>query len=573
MTFSGIIELKRMALRNLARHKVKTVLSVLAITVSVTMYIVMDGWIAGMTIDSLRNLISYETGAAKLQTKVYFDKLDDKPMYENFSGWERYAAALDQAGYAAAPRFVFGGTLYSMTGSAPVEFHGIDPDRDGQVMRLAESVEFGRFIREGEFAIVLGAVTADKLKTGIPTRPTKFELENEILPMLPEAEQGFARGLYELAEKKKPGAYDKKELELTEGDERYILRRDISAADADKYWALLEEAGRMNLQISTVIDIKAAPESVRKDRYEADLLPVFIAGERALFERVYGYDEVLEAWLLETDDPALLEQVLAAMVRVDYSGAIRHVNQLIPVVLAGMVNAPNPQLNYNTAFMPLDALAGDTGMMLDGEVTELIIRQKNADHSALPGTAESAAAITAAIEAGAGPLPPELAVEDWRGYGKDALAAAAGDNWSTRIMIIILFILSFLGIANTMLLAILERTREIGMIRAQGMTDGQLVFTLMLEAGLVGLIGSAIGVLAGCLITIPMVDPGIDFGNMADALGGDFGYRISAIFRSAWNPPVIVLSGIAATVLSALVAFFPARRAIKMSITESMRFD
>jgi ABC-type lipoprotein release transport system permease subunit len=526
-----------------------------------------------MTIDSLRNLISYETGAAKLQTRVYFDKLDDKPMYENFRGWERYAAALDKAGYAAAPRFVFGGTLYSTTGSAPVEFHGIDPERDGTVMRLADSVEFGRFIRPGEFGIVLGAVTADKLKTGIPTRPTKFELENEILPTLPEGEREFARGLYQRAEQKKRGAFDPKELELAEGDERYILRRDLSAAEADKYWALLEEAGRMHLQISTVIDIKAAPENVRKDKYEADLLPVFSAAERGLFERAYSYDELLEAWLLETEDAALLEQALAAMVRVDYSGAIRHVNQLIPVTLVGMVNSPNPQLNYNTAFMPLDALAGDTGMMLDGEVTELIIRLKDADHAALPGKGESAAAILAAIEAGAGPLPPELGVEDWRGYGKDAIAAAEGDNWSTRIMIIILFILSFLGIANTMLLAILERTREIGMIRAQGMTDGQLVFTLMLEAGLVGLIGSAIGVLAGCLINIPMIDPGISFGGMTEAMGGNIGYRISVVFRSAWNVPVIIYTGIAATVLSALVTFFPAKRAIKMSITESMRFD
>jgi ABC-type lipoprotein release transport system permease subunit len=562
-----------MALRNLARHKVKTILSVLAITISVAVYIAVDGWIAGMTIDSLRNLISYETGAAKLQTRAYFEKLDDKPMYENFSGWERYAAALDKQGYAAVPRFVFGGTLYSDSGSAPVEFNGIDPQKDGEVMCLAGSVEFGRFIREDEFGILLGAMTADKLKTGIPTRPTKFELENEILPLVPEAEQGFVRELYQRAGEQSGRAFAPKELELAEGDERYILRRDISRADTDKYWALLEEAGRMNLQLSTVIDIKAPPDSLRREKYELDLQPLLSQGERALFEKTYSFDDLLDAWMLNTDDDTLLAAVLAAMVRVDYSGAIRHVNQLIPVTLAGMINAPDPKLNYNSAFIPLSTLQGDTGMMLHGEVTELIIRKKNAGDSALPGADESAAAITAAIEAEAGPLPSELTVQDWRAYGKDALAAAEGDNWSTRIMIIILFILSFLGIANTMLLAILERTREIGMIRAQGMTDGQLVFTLMLEAGMAGLIGSAAGVLIGCLITIPMVDPGINFGGMTDAMGGNIGYRISSVFRSAWNPPVIIFTGIAATVLSALVAYFPASRAIKMSITDSMRFD
>ncbi|MDR2481422.1 MAG: FtsX-like permease family protein [Spirochaetaceae bacterium] len=574
MTFSSIYELKRMALRNLARHKVKTILSVLAVTISVTVYIVMDGWIEGMTIDSLRNLVNYETGAAKLQTKAYFEKLDDKPMYENFTDWERYAAALDKEGYVSTPRFVFAGTLYSDSGSAPVEFNGIEPETDGALMHLSGTVEFGRFIKEDEFAILLGSVTAEKLKTGIPTRPTKFELENDILPTLPEAEQSFVRSLYTQAEVKKPGAFAKKETELAEGDARFILRKDLGAAELDKYWKLLAETGRMNLQIAAVIDIKAPPDSLRREKYDLDLKPLLTDAERGLFEKAYSFDDVLDAWMINTDDEALLDSVLAAMVRADYSGAIRHVNQLLSVELAGTVNSPDPKLNYNTAFIPLGALQGDSGMMLSGEATELIIRKKGAPDSALPGADESAEAVTAAIEAGiAGTLPDTLAVHDWKAYGKDALAAAAGDNWSTRIMVIILFILSFLGIANTMLLAILERTREIGMIRAQGMTDGELLFTLMMEAGLVGLIGAAAGVLIGCLITIPMVNPGVNFAEMTDAMGGDIGYRISGVFRSAWNPPVIILSGIAASVLSALVAFFPARRALTMSITDSLRFE
>jgi putative ABC transport system permease protein len=79
-----ISALGRMALRNLTRHKIKTVLSMLAVTVSVAVYILVDGWVVGMEIDSKRNIVGYETGAAKLQTKMYFDKLTDRPMYENF---------------------------------------------------------------------------------------------------------------------------------------------------------------------------------------------------------------------------------------------------------------------------------------------------------------------------------------------------------------------------------------------------------------------------------------------------------------------------------------------------------
>ncbi|MDR1637603.1 MAG: FtsX-like permease family protein [Treponema sp.] len=563
-----------MAFRNLARHRVKTLLSILAIAVSVAVYIFVDGWIVGMTVDSKRNIVSYETGAAKLQAGMYFEKLDDRPMYENFGAWGDYAEALDRAGYGSAPRFVFAGTLYSETGSAPVIFNGIDPRADSRVLRLDRSVENGRWLREGAFEILLGAMTADKLKLGIPMRPTRKELEEDILPLLPPEEGDFARGLYEMAEKKPGGLFAPKAEPETEGNERLFLKRDVSRSDRDRYWDMLAEAGRMNARISTVIDIKAAPDVVMQDRFETDLEPLFSTGEMELFRRIYTYDELTAAWYLSTGDPALAAEALAAMIRVDYSGAVRHVNQLIDVVLAGTVNAPNPQLNNNTAFIPIDVLQDEAGLMLEGKVTELIIRRRNAGDTALPGKDESAPVITAALEAELGrPLPPELGIFGWEGYVKDFIAAAAGDNWSIRIMALILFVLSFLGIANTMLLAILERTREIGMMRAQGMTDAQLIFVLMAEAGMAGLIGSLAGLVLGCLVNIPMVEYGIDFSAMTETMGGDIGYRVNGVFRSAWNGPVIIGSAVAATVIAAGMALLPTLRALKMPVTESLRFE
>ncbi|GHT74434.1 ABC transporter permease [Spirochaetia bacterium] len=439
ITASSIIELKRIAFRNLARHRVKTILTCIAIMVSVAMYIFVDGWLVGMNIESKRNIVNYEMGAAKLQARAYIDQLDEKPMYENFDGWETYAAALDAAGYDSAARFVFSGTLYSETGSAPIEFNAIDPGADASLLRYAGWVEQGRFIKSGAFEIVLGAETAKKLHVGGP-------------------------------------------------DDNNDVR------------------------ISTVIDIK------------------------------------------------------------DEGGVVRHVYQIIDAVVVGTINSPNPKNNNNCAWLPLDVLQDDAGMMLAGRITELLIRAKNADDSAVPGPFESPQTITANI-AQSVTLSPELGIFGWETYSVDYLAASAGDNWSTRIMVIILFILSFLGIANTMLLAILERTKEIGMMRAQGMTDRQLVFTYMLEAGMVGFFGSVLGVIIGCLINIPMVKYGIDYSQALEAMGGNMGYRVNGIFRSAWNIPVIIGTGIIAVLLSSVTAFFPTRRALEMPITESLRFE
>jgi ABC-type lipoprotein release transport system permease subunit len=587
-SFSTAAELARIALRNLARHKTKTVLTIIAVSVSVALYICMDGWLMGMNIDSRRNIANFEMGAAKLQTKAYYAKKDELPMYESFDGWETGAAALDRAGYAAAPRFVFAGTLYSETASAPMTFIGCDPVAEARVLRYPEHIESGRFIRNGAFEIVLGAVTADKLRVGIPQRPAADELE-ELLAGLPPEERDFVRGLYETTAAKGGGVFAAKENTpdtAQPGKERLSLKKNIPPADTDRYWRLLADTGRMTVQLSTVIDIKAAPESVRKEKFDADLLPFLSAGERELFYRAYGYDELTGAWYLtpgqltETqlaaEDGDLQAQVLAAMIRADYAGAVRHVNQLISAVVVGVVNSPNPKTNNNIAWIPLDVLQDEAGLMLEGRVTELLIRSKEADDAKVPGRDESPAAIKAALAAGAESawaLPPELDILSWEAYSQDYLAASGGDDIASRIMIIILFILSFMGIANTMLLAILERTRETGMMRALGMTSGQLIGVYMMEAGMVGFFGSLIGIALGCLINIPMVRYGLDFTGLTESVGGDIGYRVTGIFRSAWNIPVIIGSGIIAPVLAACTAFFPTRRALKMPVTESLRFD
>jgi ABC-type lipoprotein release transport system permease subunit len=216
-------------------------------------------------------------------------------------------------------------------------------------------------------------------------------------------------------------------------------------------------------------------------------------------------------------------------------------------------------------------------MMLEGRVTELLIRDKALGPADLTGKSETKAALRAALEGGLAKrgrtLPDELDVFFWTDYASDYLNTETYETGSTRIISFLLFFLAFIGISNTMLLAILERTKEIGMMRALGMTNGQLIFTYMMEAAFLGLIGAALGVIAGCLLNIPMVKYGVDFSEMLEQLEGSMGYRVAGNFRGAWKISVIIGSGAAATVLSSLMALLPARRAVKMEITESLRFE
>jgi len=579
MTLLGIWELKKIALRNLARHKVKTILTSMAIMVSVAMYIFLNSWLGGMSIESRRNIVNFEIGAAKLQTVLYFDRKDEMPSYENFKGWEIYKAALEREGYVSAPRYTFAGTLFSASGSAPIMFFGIEPDSEREVLRYVPYVDFGRFVENGRVEIAVGAVAAERLKVGIPTRPLRLELEELIVSVAQNsADRDFIRSLYDEAPSVRSGGdIFSPEEKTTKGNERMILKRNVPKADMDRYWNLTAASDRNDVRINAVIDIKAVPEMIRSDRWEGELMPSLTGADRALIEAVYEYDEFLGMYFLMEEDKVLLDRILSAMIRAGYAGAVRHVNQLMDVTVVGVINSPAPLPNGNTAFIPLDVLQDESGMMLEGAATELIIREKGVPDSRLPGVSESSAVITAALKRGLSDMglfmPEKLAVFTWQDYMQDYLGYEALQTGAPQVVAFLLLLLSFLGISNTILLAILERTKEIGMMRAMGMTDRQMIMTYMLEAGFLGFIGSVLGIIVGCIVNYPMVNYGIDFSAMGDLMEGGIGFRTTAVFRSVWNVPVIIGSGVAATLLASFMAFFPTKRAVKKPITDSLRFE
>lgn len=115
-------------------------------------------------------------------------------------------------------------------------------------------------------------------------------------------------------------------------------------------------------------------------------------------------------------------------------------------------------------------------------------------------------------------------------------------------------IIALLGISNTMALSVLERTREIGLMRAIGMTRRQTRSLIRLEAGVVSVFGAVLGVLVG-----------LAFGWMAVlAIPSDFIDRLSI-------PIPTLVAYVAIAALAGLVsASLPARRASRLNILDSI---
>lgn len=226
--------------------------------------------------------------------------------------------------------------------------------------------------------------------------------------------------------------------------------------------------------------------------------------------------------------------------------------------IVGIVNCPNPNVNRTLLMVPIDTI-GDY-LAMEEAATEINI--------ALPENAEIAEEV-ARIQQLIDPSGNDLLVVSWDDLARDYVALAEAKRGGTGMILFLVFIIAAVGISNTMLMAIYERIRELGMMRALGMNDRSIQLAFMVEAGGIGLIGSTIGVLLGIAINFYMVNVGIDFGLLMRDM--DMGYRIQSSFRGTWSPSTIITAFFFGSILSMLVAWIPTRRALKMDIPSCLR--
>ncbi len=131
---------------------------------------------------------------------------------------------------------------------------------------------------------------------------------------------------------------------------------------------------------------------------------------------------------------------------------------------------------------------------------------------------------------------------------------------------LVALIVAVLGIMNTMFTTVLERTREIGILKSLGAKDRHILLIFLTEGALIGLIGGLSGVLLGWLASIP----------------GD-GYALSIMRKQGHTPlpesvfsyPIELLLAVPlfAMLLTTLAALLPARRASRVEPVIALRYE
>lgn len=163
---------------------------------------------------------------------------------------------------------------------------------------------------------------------------------------------------------------------------------------------------------------------------------------------------------------------------------------------------------------------------------------------------------------------PEIEVKTWKEIQPElGLTISVGDQMVYIFMGIILLALAF-GIVNTMMMAVLERTREIGMLLALGMNKFKIFLMIVFETFFLILAGSPVGI-GLALITITITQKtGIDFSQFSEVYSS-FGYS-SIIYPSLTLRQFSIIM-ILVLITATFSALLPARRALKLNPADSLK--
>jgi ABC-type lipoprotein release transport system permease subunit len=222
--------------------------------------------------------------------------------------------------------------------------------------------------------------------------------------------------------------------------------------------------------------------------------------------------------------------------------------------ITALFETPNPEVNKNFFYISLDG--ANRLLSMNGDINLISIKATQNEESL------------------ARELKKEIDIEGitvrtWQEQAQDYMDLSQGKKGGSSMMLMMVFIIITVGIVNTMNMAVFERTGEIGMMRAMGMTDREIISNFIYESGAMGFLGGILGLILGAIVTWYLIHYGWDMSSYVGDLS--YGYRVSAVFRSKWDPGMMITAVIFSTISSSVISIFPARRALKRSISETLK--
>ncbi len=200
----------------------------------------------------------------------------------------------------------------------------------------------------------------------------------------------------------------------------------------------------------------------------------------------------------------------------------------------------------------------------------LPVTELDASSPRAPNLEDELAASAAGAKA-VGSALPSLDAQPIGEFAKDYLALKDSKQKGSFMIVFVILLIAAVGIVNTILMSVYSRVREIGVLRAYGMTAVDIKKLCVREGLIIGAIGSLAGLLLGGGFVAWLHGTGLRLASLFNGL--DLGaFPANGVLYAEWRPADFVIGLAFGLVAAWLAARSPAKRAARMEPTDALRF-
>ena len=225
--------------------------------------------------------------------------------------------------------------------------------------------------------------------------------------------------------------------------------------------------------------------------------------------------------------------------------------------VVGLSHTGIRSLDKKNFYVPL--LAAQDQLVMEDMAVEIVCRVEDGMEAAVEMAERIQAAIDDAGYQGVEAVP-------WQLQGNIYQMMAPARQFSGYALVLLGFI-ALATVLNTVLMSVMERTREIGTLRALGFGRGTLVRLIVVESMVIGVVGSFAGILLGMAVSIVLNNTGIDF----SAAVGDIDWVFYPIIYPKPDIFMGIKAGIFGIIVSLIAAWYPSRVAVRLEPAVALR--
>ena len=236
-------------------------------------------------------------------------------------------------------------------------------------------------------------------------------------------------------------------------------------------------------------------------------------------------------------------------------GALHDQTRQRTMTVVGIFDVGVPTVEKDTIYMSLAEAQSLFG--LDGQVTEVVISLEQIGQEP-------------PVAAQINKEQPSYEVETWVNSMPELKKTMDMKLSVMSVFGVIMLGVAAIGILNLLMMAVFERTREIGIIGALGLKPREITLLFLLEGILIGVMGAVLGTVLGLALTGVLGIVGLDYSQFADLT--EYTALITGKIYPEFVPLKVLNHAITLAVIAALAALYPAREAARREPAEALHY-